>query len=57
MPEKLHIFVPLHFFCALHLDCTYEWKKTETSTYHAIAIYVPTTIIPLKFHICNTYEY
>ena len=27
MPTTLHIFVPLHYYCTLHTDCTYKFKK------------------------------
>ena len=49
IPDTLHIYVPLHFYCSLHTDPTIT-KQTATFIYYAIVIDVPATNMPLKYH-------
>ena len=51
-----HIYVPLHFYCSLHVDLAFlhtSFKNQQTATfiYYSTAEYVPATNIPLKCHI------
>ena len=65
MPATLYIYVPLHFYCSLYIDpksiytkCKKKTIKTNvTLIYHAIAIYMPATNIPLKCHTYAIYAY
>ena len=48
------MYVPLHYYCSLHLDpillhikVQKKWQ-TATYNYHATVIYVPTTDMPLE---------
>ena len=54
MSTTLHIIVLLHYHCSIHIEYTLKSKKTTaTSLHNAIAIYMPTTSMPLKCHICK----
>ena len=59
MSATLHIYLPLHSSCSLHIDPTLMLIKvkiqqqTVTIKCHANAIYVTETNKPLKFHTCH----
>ena len=58
MPPTSHIYVPLHYYCGLHIDLTLlhrTCEKTSVFIYHAIAISVLATNMALKCHIYATY--
>ena len=59
MPATLHIYVSLHCYCNLHIDPTFlhisvKPQQNETLIYYSIAIYVPATNMPLKWHLLAT---
>ena len=56
MPPTSYISVPLHYYCGPHIDLTLldvQVQKSVMLKYHGFAIYVPTTKMPLKCHICQ----
>ena len=58
MPATLHIYVPLYYYCSLHIDFQVQVKKTATFNYHSITIYMPKTNILFAcqiYPICTNY--
>ena len=60
-PEQicLHLYVPLHFYCTIHMDQTLLHtsaiqQETVKFIYHANAIYLPATNMHLKWSIYAT---
>ena len=57
-PATLHIYVPLHFFCSLHIDpilmhASIKCQQTTTFICNTTPKYVPVTNVPLKCYICQ----
>ena len=60
MHATMYMCVPLHCYCSLNIDVillhtTKTKEQTASATYHAIATYVPTTNMPLKCQISDSY--
>ena len=59
MTVKLHMYVPLHYYCNLHIDLTLMHIQVQNIyckvTLHIFAKYVLETTMLLKCHIYTTY--
>ena len=51
MPAILHIFVPLHYYCSLHIDCIYKQKEKLKLLFTMLLPYMCWWSIPVKCQI------